>query len=120
MRMPVTLDLARQALTKLVTRPGNLTVADIVSIVARYYNVSEAELLGRSRHRAVAQARQIVMYLARDELTASLPKIGDALGGRDHTTVMHGIDKIASQIETDDPLRRDIMAIRERLYKEMP
>jgi chromosomal replication initiator protein len=89
-----------------------------VAEVARYYSVSETELLSRSRHQKVAQARQVVMYLSRDEINVSLPKIGEALGGRDHTTVMHGIAKIANQIETDDALRRDIMAIRERVYKE--
>jgi chromosomal replication initiator protein len=118
MRMPVSLDLARQALAKLVSRPENLTLAAIVAEVARYYSVSETELLSRSRHQKVAQARQVVMYLSRDEINVSLPKIGEALGGRDHTTVMHGIAKIANQIETDDALRRDIMAIRERVYKE--
>jgi chromosomal replication initiator protein len=118
MRMPVSLDLARQALAKLVNRPDNLTLAAIVAEVARYYSVSETELLSRSRHQKVAQARQVVMYLSREEINVSLPKIGDALGGRDHTTVMHGIAKIANQIETDDALRRDIMAIRERVYKE--
>lgn len=120
MRMPVSLDLARQALAKLVTKHDNLTLAVIVGVVARYYSVSEAELLSRSRHQKVAQARQVVMYLSREEIHVSLPKIGAALGGRDHTTVMHGIDKIAGQIETDDALRRDIMAIRERMYKETP
>ena len=118
MRMPVSLDLARQALAKLVSRPENLTLAAIVAEVARYYSVSETELLSRSRHQKVAQARQVVMYLSREEINVSLPKIGDALGGRDHTTVMHGIAKIANQIETNDALRRDIMAIRERVYKE--
>jgi chromosomal replication initiator protein len=60
--------------------------------------------------------RQVVMYLAREELQITLPQIGEVLGGRDHTTVMYGVDKIADAIDKDDSLRREILAIRERLY----
>jgi chromosomal replication initiator protein len=55
------------------------------------------------------------MYLAREETQASLPQIGEAIE-RDHTTVLYGHDKISHQIEEDDSLRRDVLAIRERLY----
>lgn len=117
-RMPVTLDLTRQALHNLVARQEKLTIDDILNVVARHYNVSQTELLGRSRRKEIAQARQMVMYLVREETNTSLPQIGRALGGRDHTTVLYGSEKIASQIERDDALRRDVMAIRERLYRE--
>ena len=117
-RMSVTLDLARQALDNLVTKQENLTLEAILLAVARHYRISEEVLIGRSRRKEVAKARQVVMYLAREEMNASLTKIGQALGGRDHTTVMHGIDKIASLIESDDALRRDIMAVRGQLYRE--
>jgi len=116
-RVPVTLDLARQALDNLVVKQEKLTIEEILVAVARHYSVDEAELLGRSRRKEVAQARQMVMYLAREETNASLPKIGQALGGRDHTTVIHGIDKITSRIETDNALRRDAITIREHLYR---
>ena len=119
MRVSVTLDLARQALDNLVVKQEKLTIEDILSAVARHYNVDEAELVGRSRRKEVAQARHMAMYLAREETKASLPKIGQSLGGRDHTTVMHGIDKIASQIEADDASRRDAIAIRELIYREV-
>jgi chromosomal replication initiator protein len=56
------------------------------------------------------------MYLMREETGASLPQIGEALGGRDHTTVMYGYDKINDQLETDDGLRRQVFSIRETLY----
>jgi chromosomal replication initiator protein len=118
MRVPVTLDMARQALDNLIVRQEKLTVEDILSVVARHCRISESDLIGRSRRKEVAYARQVAMYLAREEMNTSLPKIGQALGGRDHTTIMHGIDKIASQIEKDDALRRDIIAIRELLYRE--
>jgi chromosomal replication initiator protein len=56
------------------------------------------------------------MYLLRQEANISLPQIGDALGGRDHTTIMYGCDKIADLLERDDRLRRQVIEIRERLY----
>ena len=117
-RVPVTLDLARDALSNLIARQEQLTVEDILNAVAQHYNLSVTDLLGRSRHKEVAMARQVAMYLAREETGASLPKIGQALGGRDHTTVLYGSDKISNQIETDDALRRDLIAIRERMYRE--
>ena len=118
MQVPVTLDLARQALINLVDRQEKLTVEDILCVVARHYNVPESDLLGRGRRKEIALARQMVMFLARQETNTSLPKIGRALGGRDHSTVLYGSDKIANQIETDDSLRRDVLAIREQLYRE--
>jgi chromosomal replication initiator protein len=117
-RAPVTLDLAREALSNLTARREQLTMADILDAVAHHYNLSVPDLLGRSRRKEVALARQMAMYLAREETNTSLPKIGQALGGRDHTTVLYGSDKIANQIETDDVLRRDLIAIREKLYRE--
>jgi chromosomal replication initiator protein len=62
--------------------------------------------------------RQIIMYMARSETNASLPQIGEALGGRDHTTVMYAHEKIADLIERDQQIRRDITAIRELLYSQ--
>ncbi len=118
MRVPVTLDLARQALHNLIDRQEKLTLSDIISAVALHYGVSEADLIGRSRRKEIASARQMVMYLAREETNASLPQIGQALGGRDHTTVLYGSEKVADLIEKDDALRRDVIAIRERLYRE--
>jgi chromosomal replication initiator protein len=56
------------------------------------------------------------MYLAREELQLTLPQIGDSLGGRDHTTVIYGVDKITQSIDNDDNIRREVLAIRERLY----
>jgi chromosomal replication initiator protein len=73
-------------------------------------------MLGRDRSREVALPRQIAMYLLCEEANISLPQIGNALGGRDHTTVMYGCDKIADLIERDDRLRRQVVDIREQLY----
>jgi chromosomal replication initiator protein len=58
------------------------------------------------------------MYLIREETGASLPRVGEALGGRDHTTVMYGCEKIGELLEQDDSLRRRVLAIRETLYNQ--
>jgi len=73
-------------------------------------------MLGRDRSRKVALPRQIAMYLMREEGNISLPQIGEALGGRDHTTVMYGCEKIADLLERDDQFRRQVIEIREQLY----
>ena len=73
-------------------------------------------MLSRERSREVALPRQIAMYLLREESNISLPSIGESLGGRDHTTIMYGCDKIADLLERDDQLRRQVIEIRENLY----
>ena len=73
-------------------------------------------LLGRDRSREIALPRQVAMYLMREEANVSLPQIGEALGGRDHTTVMYACDKVADMIERDDRLRRQVIQLREQLF----
>jgi chromosomal replication initiator protein len=84
--------------------------------VADYYSISRDDLLGRGRNKELVHPRQVVMYLARVELQLTLPQIGDSLGGRDHTTVIYGVEKINQSIDSDDGTRREVLAIRERLY----
>jgi chromosomal replication initiator protein len=79
--------------------------------------VSIDDILSASRKRAIAVPRQIVMYLARTETSASLPRIGAKLGNRDHTTVLYGYAKVASLAETDAEIRRAIMDIKASLYE---
>ncbi len=116
MRRPMNMELATDALQDIVSRRSELTVAQIISAVANFYHLEEAVLIGRGRTKEVAAARQMAMYLGREETDASLPQIGEALGGRDHTTILHGWEKIASQIEHDDRLRREMLSVREILY----
>ena len=70
-----------------------------------------------TRAARIAEPRQVAMYLMREETESSFPTIGAVIGGRDHTTVLHGCGKIARLIEQDAKLRRDVMQIRERLYE---
>jgi chromosomal replication initiator protein len=119
MRIPINLESAHVALQDIVSRQAELTVEQIIEDVANYYRLDKEVLVARGRSKEVAAARQMAMYLAREETGASLPQIGEALGGRDHTTVMHGWEKIASQIEQNDQLRREMLAIREQIYQKV-
>jgi len=93
----------------------DLSPERIVKEVAQHFHLSEEQLTGRSRARAVSVPRQLAMFLIREETDASLPQIGEILGGRDHTTILHGCDRIGNQIETDERLRRDWLTIKQRL-----
>ncbi len=115
MHLPLTLETAQAALESILTHTADLSPAQIVTAVARHYGLSEDQLLGPNRARAVSVPRQLAMYLIREETGASLPEIGQILGGRDHTTILYGCEKIEAQIETDEQLRRDWLAIKGRL-----
>ncbi|MDX1438054.1 MAG: chromosomal replication initiator protein DnaA, partial [Anaerolineales bacterium] len=112
----LTLDLAASALGEYLPEGRRLHAGQIVEAVAVDFDVPLDEMLGRSRAREVALPRQIAMYLLREELNLSLPQIGEQLGGRDHTTVMYGSDKVNDLLENDEQLRRRVARIREGLY----
>jgi chromosomal replication initiator protein len=116
--LPLTADLVNSALSDLLPKGGSLTSDDIIKAVAQYFGIDENRLFGKQRSREIALPRQIAMYLIREETGASLPQIGEILGGRDHTTILYGCDKISDQLETDDGLRRQIFSIKETLYHE--
>lgn len=115
-RQPLTVELATVALQGMLIYQKKCTPAAVIGAVADFYSVSPEDLKGRSRNKKVVKPRQIAMYLARQETKASLPQIGKALGGRDHTTVLYGLKKISNQTERDEILRREILAVRKMLY----
>ena len=115
-QMPLTRDMAQAVLEDYQPRKGDFLPQHVLEQVARFYNLEPSEITGRGRTKKVILPRQVCMYLSREETIASLPQIGQALGNRDHTTVLHGYDKVAALIEEDPQLRREIMTIRERLY----
>ena len=114
---PLTLGLVEMALGELMVRRGSVMPEDIIAAVAQRFGLEEDQLIGRNRSKGIALARQVAMYLIREETSHSLPKIGDVLGGRDHSTILYGCEKIGEQLETNDTLRRDVMAIREQLLQ---
>ena len=102
--------------TGLDRRVTHVTIESICQTIADFFTLEMADLLGKRRNKELVYPRQIAMYLIRVELQFSFPKIGKALGGKDHTTVMHGVDKITKELVRDDTLQRDIALIKERLY----
>jgi chromosomal replication initiator protein len=115
-QMPLTSDMAEAVLQDYRPRKGDFAPQHVIQKVAKFYSMAPADITGRSRTRNVVRPRQVCMYLSREETCASLPQIGLALGNRDHTTVLHGYEKIATLMEEDPQLRREIATIREQLY----
>jgi chromosomal replication initiator protein len=114
--LPVTTQLVDTALVDMLPRRSKVQADDIVHRVADTFGVSIERMLGRDRSREVALPRQIAMYLLREDAACSFPQIGDALGGRDHTTVMYACQKVGDLLERDDHLRRQVIELREQLY----
>jgi len=118
---PITNQLIQTALADLLPQRSSLETSQVLEAVSYIFGISTDELIGRSRTHDIALPRQVAMYLMREEVNASLPQIGEALGGRDHTTVMYACQKVADMIERDDRLRRQVIQIREKLYgRSMP
>jgi chromosomal replication initiator protein len=114
--LPLDGKLVEMALADLLPRPGNIKPEDVMSQVAGAFGVTVQNLIGADRRQEVVLPRQIAMYLLREEANYSLPKIGEAMGGRDHTTVMYACQKVTDMLERDDKLRRQVIKIREQIY----
>ena len=118
--VPVTTELAQQMLQHILQSPKRpaLSPEKIVEIVARYYQVPVEQLRGKARDKQIVLPRQVAMYLMREETEAPLLRIGAALGGRDHSTVLHGCEKIEREMQESDDFRREVSSLREMLYAE--
>ncbi len=118
--LPLTVPLAQEALAEIFFPPHRreLSPAQVIETVARHYGLRPEDLRGKSRNQEVAIPRQIAMYLIREEIGTPLAEIGRELGGRDHTTVLYGCEKVAQTIEEDARLRREVLALREKLHAE--
>lgn len=92
-----------------------ITVDEIQKTVAEHFNMKQADLLSERRTRAVARPRQIAMWLCKQHTTRSYPDIGRRFGGRDHTTVLHGVRKIEELMPQDDQIARDVEALTRKL-----
>jgi chromosomal replication initiator protein len=105
---PITTDFAEETLRDLLaTHAQAITIPNIQKITAEYFNVRLQDLLSKRRVRSLARPRQIAMTLSKELTEHSLPEIGEAFGGRDHTTVMHACKTIRKFIETDPRMRQD-------------
>ena len=109
---PITLEFTRESLKDLLALQDRLvTIENIQKTVAEYYKLRVHDLLSARRSRSVARPRQVAMSLAKELTNHSLPEIGDAFGGRDHTTVLHANRKIAELRETDARIREDYLRL---------
>ena len=115
--LPISTETAARALEDILVPTRTLPPAHIIEAVCRFYEVRPQDLQDRRRNREVVIPRQIAMYLLREDGGLSLSQIGQELGGRDHTTVLHAYGKVAAQIEEDEQMRRELLAIREALYQ---
>ena len=118
--LPVTVPLAEGMLQNILYNPHRKTLSPerIVETVARYYGVPLEQIKGKARDKQIVLPRQIAMYLMREETEAPLIRIGEALGGKDHSTVLHGCEKIEREMAENEDFRRDIGALRETLYSD--
>ena len=106
---PITLDLTKEALKDLLALQEKLvTIENIQKTVAQYYKLRVADLISKRRTRSIARPRQVAMALSKELTNHSLPEIGDAFGGRDHTTVLHACRKVAELKEQDRGINEDI------------
>jgi chromosomal replication initiator protein len=116
---PVNMETAQRILRDILpdgdSRP--LSVDVIQETVASYYNISLEEMKGRRRDKHIVFPRQVAMFLIREETASSLPSIGQAFGGKDHTTVLHAYEKIAELSREDARLQQDLRQLRERLQR---
>ena len=107
---------ALRGLNKGDSKP-EVTVEQIIKSVSTYFNVSTDDLKGKKRVKTIVTPRQIAMYLCRTMTNSSLPKIGTAFGGKDHTTVIHAYDKIADAIKSDSTLKNQVDELKETIER---
>ncbi len=116
-KAPVTLSLAMEALEQLRTDSHRrvLSPVQVLEVVARHYNVTLEALRGKQRDREIAWPRQVSMLMMREETKANLMQIAAELGGRDHSTVIYGANRVAEAIRDNDRVRKELEVLHEEL-----
>lgn len=116
--VPITKDFAKQTLKVMGNQSeGQFSTKQVIKTIAEHFSLETSDLLGSKRTKELVYPRQLVMYVLRENLHQSYPQIGDALGGKDHTTIMHGVNKITKLRKTDEQIESDINAISKKLGK---
>jgi chromosomal replication initiator protein len=112
------LEQVKGVLSSVITPPKKrgITAKRIIEVVSDFYGVTTEDLLKQSRKKEYVGPRQIAMYIIRKELETSLPSIGELFGGRDHTTVIHAVDKISKIIKEKSNIKKELDLIRDRVY----
>ncbi len=117
-RLTPDINNTKKILADLIANPIKkaITPKEIITTVASFYDISARDLIKKGRKKEIVKPRQIAMYLMRSETNVSYPNIGERLGGRDHTTVMHAVEKIKEDLETNKILEQEVRLIKEKLY----
>lgn len=111
------LEQAKTILASIVSTKKRVTSAKkIAESVAEFYNISVEDLIKQSRKKEYVKPRQVAMYLIRKELDNSFPSIGDFFGGRDHTTVMHAVEKVKELISNKENFKQEVDLIMDKLF----
>lgn len=106
---PITIEFVKDALKDmLAVQDRMVTIPNIQKTICEYYQVRHSDLLSKKRNRSIARPRQVAMYLSKELTRHSLPEIGDAFGGRDHTTVLHACRKIIELSQSDGRMEEDV------------
>ncbi|PIR68024.1 chromosomal replication initiator protein DnaA [bacterium CG06_land_8_20_14_3_00_33_50] len=112
------IEVAKSSLETVLSRSKNRTIKiqEVLDAVSISFDIRIKDLLSPKRNKEIVLPRQIIMYLLREDLHLSFPQIAKALGGRDHTTIMHGYRKMKNLIKEKDTLRHDIDAVKDKIY----
>jgi len=106
-----------KALVKHNIRPSKgVSVEEVVRRIAQFYEVAEKSIYEKTRKKEVVKPRQIIMYILREEFNVSYPSIGEKLGGRDHTTVIHSCEKIKEEVKRSNSLEQELEHIRSLVH----
>ena len=108
----LTVQEVREAIKNNVKPKRLVSVKDVVKVVAGFYNLDEESIYKKSRKKEVVKPRQVIMYLLREDYNLPYPAIGDKLGGRDHTTVIHSYEKVCEDLKTNHQLEQEITQLR--------
>lgn len=115
---PLSIDFAKKCLDRfLIKKDKPINPESVIEAVCSYFNVKFSELKSKKRTKSISLPRQVAMYILRDKLNISLQEIGEILGGRDHSTVLHSISQIDSKIKKDNELKTIITNINKLIYK---
>ncbi len=109
-------ELVRMSLTDMSSPKNSLSADEIIESVSGVFGVPVEKVMSRDRTKDVALTRQVIMYLMREEANVSLPQIGQAMGGRDHTTVIHACEKVSSLLQTDHQFRSRVFRAKDMIF----
>ena len=113
---PISIDMCNSVLKDILgTKRSFISIEEVIRLVAKHYGLKTGDLKSPKRAKPITRARQIAMYLCRELTSESFPEIGNRFGGRDHATVIHGVNKITAQLEIDSDLEHEIQLLSKSL-----